>query len=352
MRKNKRQAIAHERRKWMVHFYTPNGKPDKLRRPGRKWAPEAYAGPEKMTYCGGHGVDLLAMNKQTQKSGAKEGSQESVEQRINEVSLQTYLQQVQEYETLLNPLFKIMKSSMGGAPGHPHPSEAGWGPIGNRLPEALEDMGTIPKEWKEQRSELERNEIRKQRELKRKKKILEDEEFLREQERKLLLQSTDGLSEYNDFFDHDGEEKEAEEEGEGEEGNQKKGDKKMKKIQQQEQEQSRMKMRGSTSAPSSSAISKGLGLDPIKNTNTSLPRQRPEGQPRRSTQQPVDHSLQTGEAGGVTDEERQRMERRKKRHRERHVGAAVIPWNLLDELDGEKRKFESEKSYLEFYHKF
>lgn len=323
MRKDKRRAIAHERRKWMIHFHTPNGKPDKLRRPGRKWEPEAYAGPEKMTYCGGHGVDLFASNKQSRKSRANEGSKESIEQRINEVSLQTYLQQVQEYETLLNPLFKIMASSMGGAPGCPHPSEAGWGPIGNRLPEALEDIGAIPREWKEQRSEFERNELRKQRELKRMQKILEDEEFLREQERKLLLQDTDGLSAYNDFFDHDGE-KEGEQDGQG-----KKEDHK----QHQKQEQPRMKIRGSTIAVSSS--SKGLGAKTL-----------------------VAPSILQGEENekkkirGVTEEERQRIERRKQRHRKRHVGAAVIPWNLLDELDGEKRKFESEKSYLEFYHKF
>jgi hypothetical protein len=350
MRKLKKQAIAHERRKWMVHFYTPNGKPDKLRRPGRQWDPEAYAGPEKMTYCGGHGVDLLAMNKSKQsgaggRGGAKEGSKESVEQRLNEVSLQTYLQQVQEYETLLDPLFKIMKSSMGGAPGHVHPSEAGWGPMGKCLPEALEEMGTIPKEWKEQRSELERNELRKQREMKRKQKILEDEEFLREQEKRLLLQNTDGLSAYNDFFDQDGEHQQEQQEqqeqeqergqGKGQGQGQDKGRELGKKKTQLLQE------RGSQVLPSSSIAKENDLLQ--KKTHTSLLRQRQQLHP---TQQQDDGTLHQ------TEEERQRVERRKKRHRERHVGAAVIPWNLLDELDGEKKRFESEKSYLEFYHKF
>ena len=40
-----------------------------------------------------------------------------------------------------------------------------------------------------------------------------------------------------------------------------------------------------------------------------------------------------------------RKERRQKRHVENRV---VIPWALLDELDGEKKKFEREKSYFEF----
>ena len=47
-KKKRQQAIAEERRKWQVRFYTMNGKPDKKRRPGRPWDPSVYAGPDKV----------------------------------------------------------------------------------------------------------------------------------------------------------------------------------------------------------------------------------------------------------------------------------------------------------------
>jgi hypothetical protein len=318
IRKNKRQAIAHERRKWMVHFYTPNGKPDKLRRPGRKWDPEAYAGPEKMTYCSASGVDLFALNRQgkTKKTkGVKEGSKESVEQRINEVSLQTYLQQVQEYETLLDPLFDVMKSSLGGKPGHPHPAQAGWGPIGEKLPEALEGIAAIPSEWKDERQELNKKELRRQRELERKKRLLEEEEMLKERERQLALQQSDGLTEFNDFFDNDGE-----------------------TALDPRQQQPR--------AQPSSPIKSKKAPEPFVDTKK-IYDLRTALAPSSSTTR-----LKPPSTRNMTEEEKDRAERRRKRTRVRHAGAATIPWSLLDELDGEKRKFEGEKSYLEFYHKF
>lgn len=47
------QRVAHEKRRWQLHFYTPSGKPDKWRQPGRPWDPRALAGQERDTFCGG-----------------------------------------------------------------------------------------------------------------------------------------------------------------------------------------------------------------------------------------------------------------------------------------------------------
>lgn len=44
--------------------------------------------------------------------------------------------------------------------------------------------------------------------------------------------------------------------------------------------------------------------------------------------------------------------RRMQRIRDRRKSPAVIPWKLLDELEGEKKRFENEKSYVEFNYKY
>lgn len=113
-RKAKRQAIADEKRKWRVLFYHPDGKPDKRRRPGKPWDPSVFAPPEKMTYTGGAGVDLLLHDRPPQVM--KPGSEESVSHTIGAMALQTYLEQVNHYEQLLNPIQKILRSGMRPVP--------------------------------------------------------------------------------------------------------------------------------------------------------------------------------------------------------------------------------------------
>ena len=44
--------------------------------------------------------------------------------------------------------------------------------------------------------------------------------------------------------------------------------------------------------------------------------------------------------------------KRMQRIRDRRKSPAVIPWKLLDELEGEKKRFENEKSYVEFNYKY
>lgn len=155
-RREKRMAIAEEKRRWQVLYYTRDGKPDKKRRPGRPWDPSIYAGAEKAIYSGGSGVDLTANTRQTKKTG----SVQSVDNTLNQISLQTYLDEVQMYEQLLNPITSIMQNTMGGGMGGPGPpsggpsvslAQRGWGPEGDKIGPALEDIGALPADWKERR---------------------------------------------------------------------------------------------------------------------------------------------------------------------------------------------------------
>lgn len=130
-RKAKKSAIAEERRKWKVVWTTKNGKPDKRRRPGRPWDPSLFAGPEKQTYCAGHDVDLFAHNELTRvvadpnsATGYRKetythklGSEESVKHSLQQMSLQTYLDQVNHYDKMVQPLSDIMGNYITGIGG-------------------------------------------------------------------------------------------------------------------------------------------------------------------------------------------------------------------------------------------
>ena len=106
----KRRAIAAERRKWACKFLKPSGKPDKLRRPGRPWDKSAYAGPEKDTFCGG-AANLFAY-MQGDKDKLRVGSNESIDALMQKLQLQSYQNQVQQYEALLKPLMSNMQMAM------------------------------------------------------------------------------------------------------------------------------------------------------------------------------------------------------------------------------------------------
>ena len=130
-RKANKAAIAAERRQWKVVWTTKNGKPDKLRRPGRPWDPSVFAGAEKQTYCAGAGVDLFAHNEltkvvpdptsdtgySTQTYTHKLGSEESVNHSLQQMSLQTYLDQVNHYDKMVQPLSDILSDHITGLNG-------------------------------------------------------------------------------------------------------------------------------------------------------------------------------------------------------------------------------------------
>jgi hypothetical protein len=321
-RRKVRMDIADERRRWKVKYYTKNGKPDKLRRPGRTWDPAAYAGPEKMTYCGASGVDLNAGTKD-RLLGLRGGSNESLDQTMNEVSLQNYLQQVHHYEELLNPIYDIMKNTTGAPPGATHPKDAGWGPVGAELPLAMEGIGAIPSRWRGDREEMERIQAEEERQRQLELAQLRKQEELEAERRRLLEESTQGMSEFDDFFAGDGEEESVAKTATS-------------SVTSNSRKKSNRKSR-------SDAVSEVSFDDPASNALVV----------RKSTSSPAP-SVSGGSSATRKNKDLDtaallRAEKRKARNRERARGPATIPWTLLDELDGEKKRFEAEKSYLEFY---
>lgn len=132
------RATADEKRKWRVLHYTLSGKPDKLRPPGGKWKREAMAGQEKATYSAGTGVDLLAFVR-PKVEGCVVGSTESVDRTVAQYGLQVYLDQVTQYEKLLNPISSILGGYIDGT----KEKDLGLGCEGEAFADALVDIGAI-----------------------------------------------------------------------------------------------------------------------------------------------------------------------------------------------------------------
>lgn len=180
-RKAKQRAIAEERRLWQVLYYTRDGKPDKKRRPGKPWDASVYAGAERATYCGAN-VDLLAFVRQQAPAAAAAAKQQqqllqskqkkkltkkkkkstgigigedgdkdlaqSVQKTVEQVSLQTFLDEVKVYQELLDPIQSILEKNTGLAPDSRPPEELGWGPEGAQLAEALATVRGEPRKAK------------------------------------------------------------------------------------------------------------------------------------------------------------------------------------------------------------
>jgi len=313
-RKNKKQAIAAERRKWTVRWYKKDGKPDQQRRPGRAWDPEILAGPDKMTYCPTSNVNLNDENRE-RKSGLKRGSDESLNATMNEVSLQSYLAQVAHYETLLNPLNEIMQKNMG-APSDgskPPPQESGWGPMGEELPVAMENIGAIPSKWRLQREQRLRDEAEA---------VRREAQLIKEAEEQEAL------------------------------------DAELRRIRQAQA----AKMKNSKK-DSKALVPIAESTDEGDETVLEAANEQEQAQLNKFREEREEKKLKRlieNEAKRVEkekQEERERIEairqkKRKKRIQERRRGPVSIPWALLDELEGEKRKFEAEKNFTECFHSF
>jgi hypothetical protein len=159
-RRAKRIAVAEERRRWAVTYTTSDGKPDKKRRYGAPWDPSVFAGPDKAVYSGGAGVNLLAHIQKAKEvasaargggggggsaqtaAGSMDSTLRSVNQTLDQVGLQTYLEEVNLYEKLLAPIASIMQQTMGVNPmGLSNLAESGWGEQGDRALEAFQTIG-------------------------------------------------------------------------------------------------------------------------------------------------------------------------------------------------------------------
>jgi len=85
--------------------------------------------------------------------------------------------------------------------------------------------------------------------------------------------------------------------------------------------------------------------------STSRPGTRERRPPSRSIADILSDARKMTLAAQDREKERTRMARK----RERKAGtarSAAIPWALLDELEGEKARFESDCAHAELYHKF
>lgn len=303
--KQKQQDIAFERRKWAVRWYKPDGKPDRQRRPGRAWDKDILAGPDKMTYCPTTDVNLNDENRERPR-GLKSGSEESVKAAIGDVSLQSYLAQVAHYEKLLTPLADIMKANVGAPPDNsrPHPKDSGWGEVASDLPLVMENIGAVPNRWRLQREQREREE----------KEAIRREERLREEAEEQEAMAAE-----------------------------------LRRIRQQQAAKlADSRKKTPTTAPV--ADDKEITEDEQEKLQR-FKEEREEKKVRR---------LIENEAKRIEKEKREERERieairqqkRRKRLHQRRRGPASIPWALLDELEGEKKKFESEKNFKECFHKF
>ena len=134
-----RQAIAAEKRRWQVRYTTRNGKPDKNRRPGRPWDKSIVAGPDKQTYQAAN-VDIFAEGG---KGNLRPGETGSVDQTLQRMSLQTYLEEVNAYEQILAPIQQAMQGFMGGPPNKPQPEDLGFGSEGKKLAPAMWTIGAL-----------------------------------------------------------------------------------------------------------------------------------------------------------------------------------------------------------------
>lgn len=107
-----------------------------------------FAGPEKNTYSGAVGVDLLAFAKQGNEQGKSTDVKKNVDAALGQVTLQTYLDQVNTYQTMLNPILLILQQHMGLVPGDPSKTGSqgmkGFGEEGQKFKEALQSLDVQP----------------------------------------------------------------------------------------------------------------------------------------------------------------------------------------------------------------
>lgn len=337
MRKEKRIAVADERRKWQVLFFTKNGKPDKKRRPGKPWDKSVYAGPEKAVYTAGFGVDLLAHTKPA--SDLKKGSNASVEHTLGEVSLQTYLEQVNQYEQLLNPLLKIMEKNFGNASGDKPIEERGWGPEGVKLSEALEGIGALSPEFQRQKPAKKSKSFRRSNTLRNTGRMV-----LFNSDKQHGLLSTDAslcLEDSNAQVSNMEPSKSDVSTRYGGDGSfQATSSARSRNVIASDSDfrRSRSAMTASSDmdnqvVPFNDDVKDHYAIGEYNNKRLSKP------------------SAAVLSAREYAEKRATKRKERKEREAKRR-NPAVIPWQLLDQLDGERKKFENEKAYIEFHQKF
>jgi hypothetical protein len=323
----KRQEIAEERRRWTVRYYTSDGKPDKKRRPGRPWDASVYAGLDKETYSASN-VDI--MSKMPDSNKTKPGSEESIKQTINTMSLQTYLTEINAYEEMLNPITEIMQNHMGAPIGKPAPQDLGWGPEGKTMAPAVWKSGGVPASWHRPLSPGGTTAISAKELIEMQAKAAEEKEIAEalaweKEEEEMRLAAIE-----QERLDKEEEEKFA-------------------KLTGRDPKSAKGrwgKLKGATNAGSALArLNKDAAAKRQRNDAKAEAAKRKLAQLREQAE--VDHRRELA---------RERFERSEKRRMKKLMKKAdlppvTIPWALLDALDGAKRGFENEKAFMEMNHK-
>jgi hypothetical protein len=101
-RRAHRRAVADQRRRWQVPWFTADGKADKKRRNGHAWDPSVFAGPEREVFSIG-AVNLLA------GSAASGAGQSGLELALEQVALQNSQNQIVQHGALMKPLMEGME---------------------------------------------------------------------------------------------------------------------------------------------------------------------------------------------------------------------------------------------------
>jgi hypothetical protein len=104
-----RQSVADEKRNWEVEYFTPSGKPDKLKTRRRRCPQEAWADPIERAahkvFCGG-AVDLLAGSTHDPRDA--NDSRSGLDQVVAKLQLQNHMTQVAVFDSLFKPAEDIL----------------------------------------------------------------------------------------------------------------------------------------------------------------------------------------------------------------------------------------------------
>jgi hypothetical protein len=101
----KRRAVADQKRKWRVKYYTPAGKPDKMRRPGHMWSTEVLAGQERETFSL---ADRDLLSEFDDNEHRLLGSKEGIEVKAAQIQNTNITNQVEQFNSLVAPFWKHM----------------------------------------------------------------------------------------------------------------------------------------------------------------------------------------------------------------------------------------------------
>jgi len=329
--RTRRQAVAEERRKWQVRFFTSDGKPDKRRRPGRPWDASTFAGKEKDTYSASN-IDIMAEMPDNNKT--KPGSKESIQQTLNTMSLQTYLQEVNAYEQMLNPIQEIMQKNLGAPIGKPAPQDLGWGDEGKKMAPAQWKIGSVPASWHRPLSPGGTTAISAKELLARKTKAAEDEEIAQ-----ALAWEEQELAERAEAEEEERLRKEEEARYLLTGGDPKKAAKRWGKLKNATMATGSMLRSHRVPKEHKTAKDKDAASFSLTDPSRKLAalREAAEAERRRELQREK-----------FTRSEKRRQLKLQKRA---DLPPVTIPWALLDALDGAKRGFENEKAYMDMHHK-